>query len=120
MAKFDEIAKNAAETGADVGSTASGGIGWGQIIESAGKVGVQFIDASKRRKMDYNLSQQKLNAELGIAKDTAAQQLQLQKLSILANQGNQPTQSKGNTALYVGLGIGALALVGVIVYVVKK
>jgi hypothetical protein len=115
-----EIAGSAAETGASAGSTASGGGNVGQIIEAIGKVVVGGVDASKRRKMDYNMSQQRLNAELGIAKDTAAQQLQLQKLSILANQGNQPAPSKGNTALYVGLGIGALALVGVIVYVVKK
>lgn len=113
----ESTAASAAQGVANAGSSADPIV---NAVKALGELGISAIDASKRRKMDYNMSQQKLNAELGLAKDTAAQQLQLQKLSILANQGNQPAQSKSNTALYIGLGIGALALVGVIVYVVKK
>ena len=92
------------------------------ISKAIGELTIGAVDASKRRKTDYQLAQQKLNADLGLARDTAEQQFQLQKLSILANQSSKgsSTPSNKNTMLYVGLGIGALAVIGTIVYIVKK
>jgi hypothetical protein len=91
-------------------------------IETFGKIGVQIIDASKRRQMDYSFNQQKLQAELGLAEKSQAQQYELAKLNAIAQAagGSKSPEKTNNTALYVGLGVAGIAVLGTIIYFVTK
>ena len=90
-------------------------------IETFGKIGVEIIDASKRRQMDYSFNQQKLQAELGLAEKSQAQQYELARLNVLAQAASGgKTPEKSNTALYIGLGVAGIAVLGTIVYFVTK
>ena len=91
-------------------------------IETFGKIGVQIIDASKRRQMDYSFNQQKLQAELGLAEKSQAQQYELSKLNAIAQAagGSKSPEKTNNTALYVGLGVAGIAVLGTIIYFVTK
>jgi hypothetical protein len=105
---------------ADVGSKASKANVAVDIGKALGEIGIKAIDASKRRAMDYNFNQQKIQSELGLAKDAQEQQYQLQKLAILA-QGSKPSGSaKSNTLLYVGVGVGVIAIGGLIYFIIKR
>ena len=70
-----------------------------------------------------NQQKQNLKAEADIvAKQTEAQikvaQLQLQQAQLLAEK--QSGGAGGNTMLYVGLGIGAVVILGVVIYAVTR
>lgn len=91
----------------------------GKII---GELSVGAVDKSKRRAMDYNLSQQRLTNELGLAKQTQEQQYNLGKLNILAQaqagaaQGGKTT--KQNPMLTIAIGVGSFVVLGTIMYVI--
>lgn len=100
----------------------SGGLPIAEIIEGVGKVGVNIVDTSKRRQMDFATSQQQLQAQLGLAEKTAQQQFDLARLNVLAQaatgKGGKETK---NTGLMIGLGVLGLAvIVGVVYFAVKK
>jgi hypothetical protein len=97
----------------------------GAIVETFGKITVEAIDASKRRKIDFNLNQQKLQAELGLAEKAQQQQYDIARLNLIAAQAGGKKQDdnkdKGNqTLMYIGIGVGALVLFGTIFYVIKN
>lgn len=105
---------------ADVGSKASKANVAVDVAKVLGDIGIKAIDASKRRKMDYNMTQQKIQTELGLAKDAQEQQYQLQKLAILAEGSRPKGDGKSNTLLYVGVGVGVIAIGGLIYFIVKR
>jgi hypothetical protein len=111
-----------ADVAAGAGSAASKAnpiIAAGEVI---GKLTVDAIDASKRRAMDYNLSQQRLTNELGLAKNAQEQQYNLGKLNILAQAQAGASQggrtSKDNSKLYLAIGVGSFVVLGTLMYVV--
>jgi hypothetical protein len=93
-----------------------------QSAEVLGKIVVNVVDASKRRQMDYSFNQQKLQAELGLAEKSQAQQYELAKLNAIAQAagGSKSPEKTNNTALYVGLGVAGIAVLGTIIYFVTK
>ena len=119
-ANAGNTAANAGNTAANIGSTASKANVAIDIGKALGEIGIKYIDANKRRAMDYNFNQQKLQSELGLAKDAQEQQYQLQKLAILAEGSRPKGDSKGNTLLYVGVGVGVIAIGGLIYFIVKR
>lgn len=102
-----------------MGKVSAGDIG--QIVETAGKIGVQAIDASKRRATDFALNQQQIQAQLGLAEKTAQQQYDIARLNVLAQaatgKGGKETK---NTGLMIGLGVLGLAIIGGVVYFAVK
>jgi len=92
-------------------------------IETFGKIGVDIIDASKRRQMDFSLSQQRLNAELGLAEKSAQQQAELAKLNLIAQTiGVKPKEEKniGKTIAVVVISVTGLAALGGFLYLINK
>lgn len=91
------------------------------ILETAGKLGVEAIDAKKRRQMDFATGQQQLQAQLGLAEKTAQQQYELARLNVLAQaasgKGGKDTK---NTGLMIGLGLLGLTVVGGVIYFAVK
>lgn len=90
----------------------------GKII---GELAVDAVDKSKRRAMDYSLSQQRLANELGLAKTAQEQQFNLGRLNILA-QAQSGTSSSGskadNSKLYLAIGVGGFVVLGTLMYVI--
>jgi hypothetical protein len=105
---------------ADVGSKASKANVAIDVFKVLGDIGIKAIDANKRRAMDYNFNQQKLQSELGLAKEAQEQQLQLQKLALLAQGSKSSGSTKNNTTLYVGIGVGVVVVSGLIYYIVSR
>ena len=114
-----DVVTGAGEQAGGAASKANPYIEAGKII---GELTVGAIDASKRRAMDYNLSQQRLTNELGLAKQTQEQQYNLGKLNILAQaqagaaQGGKTT--KQNPMLTLAIGVGSFVVLGTIMYVI--
>jgi len=116
---------NSGGSGADVAagagsaaSKASAFIDAGKII---GELAINAADASKRRAMDYSLSQQRLANELGLAKTAQEQQFNLGKLNILAQAqaGSSGSSSKAdNSKLYLAIGVGGFVVLGTLMYVI--
>jgi hypothetical protein len=94
----------------------------GQTLTSLGKIGVDIVDASKRRQMDFNFNQQRLQSELGLAEKAQQQNFEIARLTAIANaaKGNETDKKKDNTMLYVGVGVVGLVLIGGILYAVKN
>lgn len=109
------------QTGAD--AVASGASKANPYVEAGkiiGELTVGAVDASKRRAMDYSLSQQRLSNELGLAKTAQEQQYNLSKLNILAQaqSGASSGSSKAdNTKLYIAVGVGGFVVLGTLMYV---
>ena len=114
----DAIA-GAGEVAGGAASKANPYIEAGKII---GELTVGAIDKSKRRSMDYNLSQQRLSNELGLAKQSQEQQYNLGKLNILAQAqagaGQVGTPTKQNPMLTIAIGLGSFVVLGTLMYVV--
>jgi len=107
-----------AESVATGASKANPYIEAGKII---GELTVGAVDASKRRAMDYSLSQQRLANELGLAKTAQEQQFNLGKLNILAQAqaGASGSGSKAdNSKLYLAIGVGGFVVLGTLMYVI--
>lgn len=111
-------------TGGGVDAVASGASKANPYIEAGkivGELTVGAIDASKRRAMDYSLSQQRLANELGLAKTAQEQQFNLGKLNILA-QAQSGASSGGskadNSKLYLAIGVGSFVVLGTLMYVI--
>ena len=111
-------------TGAGADAVASGASKANPYIEIGKVVGeltVGAVDASKRRAMDYSLSQQRLSNELGLAKTAQEQQFNLGRLNILA-QAQSGTSSSGskadNSKLYLAIGVGGFVVLGTLMYVI--
>ena len=117
-AGVDAVA-GAGEVAGGAASKANPYIEAGKII---GELTVGAIDKSKRRAMDYNLSQQRLSNELGLAKQSQEQQYNLGKLNILAQaqaggaQGSKTT--KQNPMLNIAIGLGGFVVLGTLMYVI--
>jgi len=119
QAKFLNNGGDSVGTIADVGSKASKANVAVDIGKALGEIGIKAIDASKRRKNDYYVNQQRMQSDLGLARDAQEQQYQLQKLAILA-QGSKPSGGSNNTLLYVGVGVGIIAIGGLIYFIIKR
>lgn len=72
----------------------SGGLPIAEIIEGVGKIGVNIVDTSKRRQMEFATNQQQLQAQLGLAEKTAQQQYDLARLNVLAQAASGKTGDK--------------------------
>jgi hypothetical protein len=108
-----------AEAVASGASKANPYIEAGKII---GELTVGAVDASKRRAMDYNIAQQRLSNELGLAKSAQDQQFSLSKLNILAQAqsgaSSSDTGKADNAKLYLAIGVGAFVVLGTLMYVI--
>ena len=71
-----------------------GGLPIADIIEGVGKIGVNIVDTSKRRQMEFATNQQQLQAQLGLAEKTAQQQYELARLNVLAQAATGKTGDK--------------------------
>jgi hypothetical protein len=116
---------NTGGSGADVaagaGSAASKANPYIEAGKIIGELTVNAVDASKRRAMDYSLSQQRLANELGLAKTAQEQQFNLGKLNILAQAqaGASGSSSKAdNSKLYLAIGVGGFVVLGTLMYVI--
>jgi hypothetical protein len=116
---------NQGGSGADVAAGAGSAAGKANPYLEAGKIigelTVNAVDASKRRAMDYSLSQQRLANELGLAKTAQEQQFNLGKLNILAQAqaGASGSGSKAdNSKLYLAVGVGGFVVLGTLMYVI--
>lgn len=88
------------------------------ILETAGKLGVEAIDAKKRRQMDFATGQQQLQAQLGLAEKTAQQQYELARLNVLAQAATGKTGDKDKPKPWtIVLFAVPLVIVGVALYV---
>jgi hypothetical protein len=111
-------------TGGGADAVASGASKANPYIEAGkiiGELTVGAVDASKRRAMDYSLSQQRLANELGLAKTAQEQQFNLGKLNILAQAqaGSSGSSSKAdNSKLYLAIGVGGFVVLGTLMYVI--
>lgn len=118
----DAIAGAGQVAGGAAGGAASAANPIIAAVEVLGKLGVDAVDKSKRRSMDYNISQQRLNNELGLSKQSQEQQYNLGKLNILAQaqagagQGGTPT--KQNPMLTIAIGLGSFVVLGTLMYVI--
>ena len=95
----------------------------GSAIGALGQIGVSAADAAKRRQMDYAMGQQRLQAELGLAEKSAQQAADTARLTLLAQAASgqgKIEEKKPNTALIVGVSVGAFALVGTLIYFAVK
>ena len=115
--------------GAAAGAVAGGAKGGlspdviGSAIAAFGQIGVNVADAAKRRQMDYAMGQQRLQAELGLAEKSAKQAADTARLTLLAQAATGKVgtdEKKPNTALIVGVSVGAFALVGTLIYFAVK
>lgn len=114
-----DVVTGAGEQAGGAASKANPYIEIGKII---GELTVGAVDKSKRRAMDYNLSQQRLTNELGLAKQTQEQQYNLGKLNILAQAqagaGQSGTTTKKNPMLLLSIGVGSFVVLGTLMYVI--
>lgn len=126
--KSEYLNKTGGGAGAAAGAAAGGAGGInpdiiGSAIAAFGQIGVSVADAAKRRQMEYAMGQQRLQAELGLADRAAKQAADTARLSILAQAATgKPAkdEDKPNTALIVGVSLGAFALVGTLIYFAVK
>jgi hypothetical protein len=95
---------------------------WGAIVESVAPaivgLGTGLIMNNQNvqnAQGQANATQQALNAQYQIA-------LQNQQNIQLMQQAGQkaPAEKKNNTALYIGLGLGGMAIIGIIIFVAKR
>lgn len=93
---------------------------WAQIeaAKSGRKVIVQ--DGSGSSKDISNELMQKLDQQAKANKTSVDGLMQMMQMQMLKDSQDKPNPVKDNTALYVGLGVGALVLLGGIVYVTQK
>ena len=114
-----DVVTGAGEQAGGAASKANPYIEIGKII---GELTVGAVDASKRRAMDYNLSQQRLTNELGLAKQSQEQQYNLGKLNILAQAqagaGQVGATTKQNPMLTIAIGLGGFVVLGTLMYVI--
>ena len=72
--------------------------------------------------MDYNIAQQRLSNELGLAKSAQEQQFGLSKLNILAQAqsgaSSSDTGKADNAKLVLAIGVGAFVVLGTLMYVI--
>lgn len=97
------------------------GVPIADIIEGVGKVGVNILDASKRRQMDFSFNQQQLQAQLGLAEKAAQSQAEIARMTALAQAaGGKASPEKDNTPLIIGLGVIVAMVFGTVIYIAVK
>ena len=94
---------------------------WGKIIESVAPalvgLGAGLITNNQNvqnAQGQANATQEALNAQYAIA-------LQNEKnIKLMQQAGQVPEKEKSNTALYIGLGVGGVVLLGVVIFAVTR
>lgn len=98
-----------------------GGLPIADIIEGVGKIGVNIVDTSKRRQMEFATNQQQLQAQLGLAEKTAQQQYELARLNVLAQAASGKTSgAKEPKPWQKALILLPFLFVGAVAYFVTK
>lgn len=114
------MSKEIIDKAANAGKTGSG-VSVGGIIEGVGKVGVDLLDAAKRRQMDFALNQQQLQAQLGLAEKAAQNQLDIARMAAIAQAASgKGATNKSSNALFIGASIIIVAVFGTVIYIGLK
>jgi hypothetical protein len=95
---------------------------WGKIIESVAPALVGFGTGMivnnqnvQNAKGQANAQQDALNKEYAIAKQNAI------NIKLMQEAGKAtPDKEKSNTALYIGLGVGGVVILGVVIFAVTR
>lgn len=94
-------------------------------LDILAQFGLGYLDNRQRLKLDERLSKQKMEIETELAKQQQANNLKLQKMSMLAQMSSGKSNTDGgkkNSMLYIGIGSALLTIAGLVYYfkVVKK
>lgn len=114
--------QNGSDVAGQVGGAASKANPYIEAGKIIGELTVGAVDLSKRRQMDYSISQQRLTNELGLAKTAQEQQFSLGKLGILAQAQSGANASSNkpadNSKINLAIGVGGFVVVATLTYLI--
>jgi hypothetical protein len=100
-----------------------GTFSWGsffqEIAPTVVKGGLDLFTMNQIRQDTYDKANEAKSIE-ELRKERAQIEKERLELEILANSGKPPEKTKNNTALYIGLGVGGVALIGILIFAVTR
>lgn len=117
--------KNPTSSSANVGGSSSGFFGGFNInsVTSLVGTGLSFLSSSQAGKDQRAIAEANAQAAIANAQsqtESIRGQLALEELRLNSLKAQVPPPAKNNTLLYVGLGVGAVVLIGGLIFAITK